>query len=167
MPRRSLPLRWLVGASFVLGCDQGPTPPDQTEPLANAPAVAVTAPESVVATPAGAAYRIAGPSEEGSLGDMAQAEDPSLTLFDPTAPRVVTLALVAPTSQRKGDPSMDLFGGADQPWRVQIGPRTDLGRKSGLMLRGGTTGQHNRWDIGASATVGDQSNVRGIVRFHP
>lgn len=162
MPGRALVLFCLASAPFVLACDRTPM---------TAEATTVTAPDSVprvVATVAPAAeHGIMGPTARGTALGMESPGDPLLTLFDPAAVPVVTLAPVVPAAARRVDPSLYLFGRADQAWGVQVGPRTDLGRKSGLMLRGGTQGQHNRWDLGASATVGDQSNVRGVVRFHP
>lgn len=175
MSRSARAVAWLTGASLLLGCDRGTAGGAGADAPATIEApVVVTTPErrGAAAAPGAAVApagdgQIQGPTAEGVITGMETSEDPILTLFDPEAPRVVTLALVAPAARRKAAPSMDLFGGADRPWRVQVGPRTDLGRESGLMLRGGTQGQHNRWDIDASATVGDRSNVQGIVRYHP
>ncbi|HTK56960.1 MAG TPA: hypothetical protein VL295_09045 [Gemmatimonadales bacterium] len=162
MPGRLLSLLCLTGAPFMLACDRGPMA---------AEAVTVTAPDSVPPVQASvvpvADREISGPTARGAVLGMESPEAPFRTLFDPAAASVVTLAPVVPAATRRVDPSMYLFGTAADAWGVQVGPRTDLGRKSGLMLRGGTQGQHNRWDLGASATVGDQSNVQGIVRFHP
>lgn len=146
----------------MLACDRGPMA---------AEAITVTAPDSVprvIATVAPTVERgIIGPTARGAVLGMESSADPYPGSFDPAAASVVTLAPVVPAATRRVDPSMYLFGSADQAWGVQVGPRTDLGGKSGLMLRGGTQGQGDRWDLRASATVGDQSNVQGIVRFHP
>lgn len=172
MRGRALALLCFTGASFALGCDRVPVTEGRADDLATAKVIIVTAPDSsvTVVVPAGRAAggEIAGPSARGVRVGMAPQVDPALTLFDPVAAREVTLAPVIGSagSTRWVAPSMNLFGSAVQPWRVQVGPRTDLGRNSGLMLRGGTEGQHNRWDLGASATVGDRSNVQGVVRFH-
>lgn len=162
MPGRALALLSLAGVSFVLGCDRGPM---------TAEAITVTAPDSLASVVAPAApaadRRITGPTASGVMPGMESREEPLPGLFDPATTSAVTLAPVAPAAARKVAPSMVLFGTAGQGWGVQVGPRTDLGRKSGLMVRGGTQGQNDRWDLGASATVGQQSNVQGIVRFHP
>ena len=172
MRGRSLALICFTGASFALGCDRAPVTEGRADDLATAKVIVVTAPDSSVAVvgPAGRAARgeIAGPSAQGVRVGMAPQVDPALTLPDPVATREVTLAPVIGAAGQRGwtAPTMTLFGSAVQPWLVQVGPRMDLGRNSGLMLRGGTQGQHNRWDLGASATVGDRSNVQGVVRFH-
>ena len=92
-----------------------------------------------------------------------------LTAPEAVDPHAVTLAPVVPgRGQTKWEPlEMTLFGGAEESWRVQVGPRMELGRNAGLTLHGGTQGQNNRWDLGASATVGARPNLKGVVRFHP
>lgn len=82
---------------------------------------------------------------------------------------VVTLAPFVPRrGQTKWEPlEMTLFGSSEDAWRVQVGPRMELGRNAGLTLHGGTQGQNNHWDLGASATVGARPNLQGVVRFHP
>lgn len=169
MSGRVLVILCFTGAVSVLACDRAP----ESEDPMTATTIVVTGPDSAerIATPVArtADRAIAGPvAQDGKLG-MAPQVDPMLTLFEPVGAHTVTLAPVIGSagSKRWVAPSMDLFGSAAQPWRVQVGPRTDLGRKSGLMLRGGTEGQHNRWDLGASATVGERSNVQGIIRYHP
>ncbi len=92
-----------------------------------------------------------------------------LTAPEAVDPHAVTLAPVVPgRKQTKWEPlEMTLFGGAEESWRVQVGPRMELGRNAGLTLHGGTQGQNNRWDLGASATVGPRPKLQGVVRFHP
>ena len=162
MPGRLLSLLCLTGAPLMLACDRGPMA---------AEAITVTAPDSVprvIATVAPTAEpEIIGPTARGAVLGMESPADAYPALFDPAAAPVVTLAPVVPAAARRVDPSMYLFGTAADGWGVQVGPRTDLGRKSGLMLRGGTQGQGDRWDLGASATVGGQSNVQGVVRYRP
>jgi len=165
-------LRLLLGlgaATFLLACERAPLADDVASPTAAAVARPDSALPIVVPTLSPAGRMIAGPTAlDGRLG-MTPRADTRLTLVGLADPHTVTLAPVIGSagSTRWAAPSMDLFGSAAQPWRVQVGPRTDLGRRSGLMLRCGTEGQRTRWDLGASATVGEQSNVQGIVRFHP
>jgi len=92
-----------------------------------------------------------------------------LTAPGAATPRVLTLAPLVPgRGQTKWEPlEMTLFGGAGESWRVQVGPRMELGRNAGVTLRGGTQGQNNHWDLGASATVGARPSLQGVVRFHP
>jgi hypothetical protein len=169
MPGRSLALLGLTAATFVLACERAPTAEDPVVAIT----IVVTGPDSsvrVAVPPARVASRgIVGPTADRTMPGMSLRGDPMLTLFDPAASRRVTLAPVVGSTGGKGwaTPTMNLFGSAERPWRVQVGPRMDLGRNSGLMLRGGTQGQHNRWDLGASATVGNRPNVQGIVRYHP
>lgn len=169
MPVRSLALFGLTAVTFVLACDRAP----MSDELPVAMVIVVTGPDSTAAVSARVVRvtdrTIAGPTARGMMPGMTSREDPTLTLFPPSASRQVTLSPVVGSPGRKGwaTPTMNLFGNAAQPWRVQVGPRMDLGRNSGLMLRGGTQGQHNRWDLGASATVGGRPNVQGVVRYHP
>jgi hypothetical protein len=169
MPGRFLALLGLTAATFVLACEAAPTAEDPMVAMT----IVVTGPDSsvrVVATAMPVAMReIAGPTASGTMPGMVLQGDPTLTLFDPATSRQVTLAPVVGSTGKKGwvTPTLNLFGSAEQPWRVQVGPRMDLGRNSGLMLRGGTQGQQNRWDLGASATVGARPNVQGVVRYHP
>ena len=91
-----------------------------------------------------------------------------LTAPEAVDPHAVSLAPLVPGRQQaKWEPlEMTLFGGAQESWRVQVGPRMELGRNAGLTLHGGTQGQNNRWDVGASATVGARPKLQGVVRFH-
>jgi hypothetical protein len=169
MPGRSLGLFCFTAVTFVLACDRVPVSEDPP----TAVTIIVTGPDGIARVGASAMgtadRRIAGPSAQGTMPGMSTPGDPILTLFAPAESREVTLAPGIGSAGRKvwATPTMNLFGSAEQPWRVQVGPRMTLGRNSGLLLRGGTQGQHNRWDLGASATVGARPNVQGVVRYHP
>ena len=163
-------------AGALLAIEGGTTSPaadrpadrSETRSLAPVPVPGSNVPRAFrVARMAALAMAPRGPSILAA--EMAPNRGAVLTAPEAASLHEVTLAPFVPRrGQTKWEPlEMTLFGGSEESWRVQVVPRLELGRNAGLTLRGGTQGQNNRWDLGASATVGARPNMQGVVRFHP